>query len=53
MAKKKKNYQEKLSTPKNAYFFRKLKTLSKAHVQRIFKAAMKNVKGRAIQSGPI
>ncbi len=50
---KTKNHHNKLQTQKSAYFFRKLKPLSKAHVKRIFESAMKSATGRAIQSGPI
>lgn len=49
----KKRYQDLLRTPKNAYFFRKLKLLSRSHVKRIFDSAMKHATDRALQARPI
>jgi hypothetical protein len=46
---KRPDYSAALRTAKNAYFFRKLKPLSKALVERIFQSAMTNATGNAIQ----
>jgi hypothetical protein len=46
---KRPDYSASLTTPKNAYFFSKLKPLSKALIERVFHSAMKQATGNALQ----